>query len=202
MGVGLLRDEQDPVDLVDLDELNLDALVAGGGQVLADVVRADRKLAMTAVGENRQLDPGRAAVVEERVDRGSDRAAGVEDVVDEDARHPFEREGERRRADERLGVRGSLAAADVDVVAVEGDVELSERDLAAGDVCDAPAQPLCERDATGVDADERDPLELRVALDDLVRDPHDNALDRLGIEKDLFGGGTRRQRALKALLTV
>jgi hypothetical protein len=32
------RDEQDPVDLVDLDELHLDALVARGRQVLADVV--------------------------------------------------------------------------------------------------------------------------------------------------------------------
>jgi hypothetical protein len=36
------RDEQDLVDLVYFDELDLDALAAGGRQVLADVVGTDR----------------------------------------------------------------------------------------------------------------------------------------------------------------
>jgi len=36
-----------------------------------------------------------------------------------------------------------------------------------------------------VDPDERDALELRVALDDLVRDPRQRAFDRLGIEDSL-----------------
>ena len=88
-------DQQDAVDLVDLDELDLDALTASGGQVLADVIGADRQLAMAAVGDDCELDAVGAAVVEERLDRGSDRAAGVEDVVDEDARAPLEREVER-----------------------------------------------------------------------------------------------------------
>src|SRR5256885_5949844 len=114
---------EDAVDLVHLDELDLDALVAGGGQVLADVVGADRQLAVAAVGEDGELHALGPAVVEERLDRRADRAAGVEDVVHEDAGHALEREVERRRADERLGVTGRLAAADVDVVAVEGDVE-------------------------------------------------------------------------------
>src|SRR4051795_3147341 len=93
----LLGHEQDAIDLVYLDELDLDALVAGGGQVLADVVRTDRELAVAAVGEDGQLHALRAAVAEERVDRRADRAAGVEDVVDEHHRHPLEREVERRR---------------------------------------------------------------------------------------------------------
>ena len=58
--------------------------LAGGRQVLADVVGADRQLAVAAVAEDGELDPPRAAVVEERVDRGPHRAAGEEDVVDED----------------------------------------------------------------------------------------------------------------------
>jgi hypothetical protein len=34
-----------------------------------------------------------------------------------------------------------------------------------------------------VDADERDPREVGVALDDLVRDPRQGLRDRLGVEK-------------------
>src|SRR5919206_1533162 len=92
--------EQDLVDLVHLDELHLDALVARGRQVLADVVGADRELAVPAVDEHRELDAGRPAVVEERLDRGPNRPARVEDVVDEHDRLPFEREVERRRPDD------------------------------------------------------------------------------------------------------
>jgi len=93
------------------------------------------------------------------------------------------------------------ARADVDVVAVEGDVELSERDLGPREVGDPPPQPLRERDAARVDPDERDPLEVRVALDDLVRDPRQRALDRLGVEDRLRCGGLRAYGALRALLT-
>jgi hypothetical protein len=53
-----------------------------------------------------------------------------------------------------------------------------------------------------VDPDERDAPQLGVALDDLVRDPRQRPLDRLGIEDSLrFGGCTRAQGALRALLT-
>src|SRR2546421_6088908 len=93
--------EQDLVDLIHLDELHLDALVSGGRKVLADVVRADRQLAMTSVHEDRELDPLRPAVVEQGFDGRADRPAGVQDVVDEDDRLPFEREVERGRAHDR-----------------------------------------------------------------------------------------------------
>jgi hypothetical protein len=52
-----------------------------------------------------------------------------------------------------------------------------------------------------VDADQRDALEVGVALDDLVRDPGEGALDRLGIEDGLGFRGLRAQSALRALLT-
>jgi hypothetical protein len=42
-----------------------------------------------------------------------------------------------------------------------------------------------------VDSDQRDPVEVGVALDDLVRDPRQRALDRLGIEDGLRFGGLR-----------
>ena len=95
-------------------------------QVLADVVGADRELAVAAVDEDGELDAGGASVVEERLDRGADRAPRVEDVVDEDDGASLEREVELRLAHDRLRVQRRLAAADADVVAVEGDVDGAE----------------------------------------------------------------------------
>ena len=153
------RDEQDGVDLVHLDELHLDPLAAGGRQVLADVVGPDRQLAVAAVDEHGELDARGPAVVEQRLDRRADRAAGVEDVVDEDDRPSVEREVELRRADERLRRERRLAAADGDVVAVEGDVDGAERGLDAGALLDQAREPPRERDAAGLDPDEREVVE-------------------------------------------
>ena len=117
------RADRHLVDAVDLLEADEDALVAGGRQVLAGVVGPDRQLAVAAVGEHGELDPGGAAVVEEGVDRGADRAAGEEDVVDEDDRAALEVEVEVGGVDDgRLG-----GAAAEHVVAVEGDVDVAER---------------------------------------------------------------------------
>jgi hypothetical protein len=85
----------------------------------------------------------------------------------------------------------------VDVVAVEGDVQLAEGDLGAGELGDAAAQPLGERDAARVDPDERDPGEVGIALDDLVRDPRDRLRDRLGIEDSRGCRGVRAQGAFR-----
>ena len=91
-----------------------------GGQVLADVVGADRQLAVAAVDEHRQLDGARAADVAQRVERGADRAAGEEHVVDEDHQRVVDAAGgDLGRAP---SARGGLQAQ---VVAVHRDVEAS-----------------------------------------------------------------------------
>ena len=128
--------EHDLVDLVHLDELHLDAFGSGRGQVLADVIGADGQLAVAAVAEDRELDGRRAAVVEQRLDGRADRATRVEDVVDEDAGLPFEREVELRRAHDRLRMERRLATAHLDVVAIERDVERAQLDLGACELLD------------------------------------------------------------------
>ena len=75
----------------------------------------------------------------------------------------------------RLRAARRLAAADVHVVAVEGDVELAEVELELGALLDQAAQAMGERHAARVDPDERDGVEVLVALDDLVRDPRECA---------------------------
>jgi hypothetical protein len=83
----------------------------------------------------------------------------------------------------------------VQVVAMEGDVERAERDLTAGEIGDPAPQPVGERNAAGVDPNERDGVEIRIALDDLVGDPGKRPVQRLGVEQSpgrLFGGSQRR----------
>src|SRR4051812_34840877 len=179
-----LLDEDDLIDLVDLHQLDLNALVPRGRQVLADVVGANRQLAVAAVGEDGELHAIRPPVLEERVDRGADRPARIEDVVDEDDGAALEVEVELRLAGERLRPARRMAGAHVHVVAVEGDVELAEGELVARPLLDESAEPLRDRNAAGVDADERHGVELLVPLDDLVRDAGKRAPDRFVIQQD------------------
>src|SRR5437870_5324050 len=121
-GIGcLLRcgNQQDGVLLVHLDQLHLYTLGVRRGQVLADEVGSDRKLAVTAIDEDRELHASRASVVEERLDSSADRPAGVEDVVDEHHRPALERKVERGAVHHRLRVQRGAAVADEHVVAVE-----------------------------------------------------------------------------------
>src|SRR5688572_31723923 len=109
---------------------------------------------MAAVAEDGELHPGGPAVVEERLDRRPHGAAGVEDVVDEDDGPPREVEVEVGGVDD--GLAGGLAAADV--VAVEGDVDVPERDLRPAQLADQRVQATGQDRAPGVDADERQAL--------------------------------------------
>src|SRR5262245_66310476 len=71
--------DDDAVLAIVLAQAHGHALAARGGQILADVVRADRQLAVAAIDEARQLDRGRPAEVDDRVERRADeigRASG------------------------------------------------------------------------------------------------------------------------------
>ena len=125
---------------------------------------------MAAVGEHGELHARRAPELEEGVDRGADRAAGVEDVVDEDDGAALEVEVELGVADDRLCAARRLAGAHVDVVAVEGDVELAELDRLARALFDQVVQAARERHPAAPDPDQRDRVELLVPLDHLVGD--------------------------------
>ncbi len=142
---------------------------------------------MPSVGHHRELDPVGAAVGEERFDRRPNRAPGVEDVVDEDAGAAFERKVEPGGADERLRMEWRLTAAHVDVVAVERDVDGAEGNLDAAELLDRSPEPLRERHTARVDTDERDPVQIGVPLDDLVRDPRQRARERVRVEDDARG---------------
>ncbi len=138
---------------------------------------------MTAVDEDGELDPRGPAVVEQRVDRGADRPARVEHVVDEHAGHALEREVQTGAVHHRLGGARRFAGPHDDVVAMERDVERPKGQGDAAALLHECAQPLRERDAARVDADERDGAEIRVPLDQLVRDARERAADGLVVEQ-------------------
>ena len=78
---------------------------------------------MAAVGEHGQLHARGAAVVEQRLDRGAHGAAGVEHVVDDHHRAAVDVEVDVR------GVHDGRVGPARDVVAVEADVEITQRHL-------------------------------------------------------------------------
>ena len=82
----------------------------------------------------------------------------------------------------------ATAVADVDVVAVEGDVERADGERDSASLLDEPPQPRGERRAARLDPDECDPLETgavgrSVSLDDLVSDAGEGLRDRLTVEE-------------------
>src|ERR1700681_4869461 len=72
------------VDAIVLHHEDLDPLRVRGGDVLADVVRTDGQLAMSAVDEDRQLDGLRPAKVHQCVHRRPRCPAVMDHVVNQD----------------------------------------------------------------------------------------------------------------------
>jgi hypothetical protein len=67
---------------VDLGEQDMHHLALRGGQVLPDVVGADRELAVAAVDQDRELDRARPPEVVQGIERGAHRPAREQHVVD------------------------------------------------------------------------------------------------------------------------
>src|SRR4029450_10118778 len=71
---GLLRFfDHDPILAVVLPQTHRDTFALGRRQVLADVVGGDRRLAVTAVDEDGELDHLGTSEIDQGVERGADR---------------------------------------------------------------------------------------------------------------------------------
>src|SRR5207245_11265334 len=122
--------DDDPVLAVVYPVPDGDAVAAGGRQVLADVVGADRQLPMAAVDEDGQLDHLRPTEVDQRVEGRADRPAREENVVDQHDGPALDGERDVGALDPRL------VGLEAKIVTVERDVERSDRDLGAVDRSD------------------------------------------------------------------
>ena len=91
-------------------EPHLHALLPRRRDVAADVVGANRQLAMAAIDERDELNRARPAEVDERVERGANRPARVQHVVDEQDEAVVDRERDVGAADHRLRPDGVAAS--------------------------------------------------------------------------------------------
>src|SRR5262249_61766547 len=82
--------------------------------------------------------------------------------------------------------RGVGRLTPLEVVAVEGDVEVADRDLGAGELLDEGMQAAADDRTAGVDSDQRQPTGIFVLLDDLVGDPDQRPPQIVVIEHDLL----------------
>ena len=73
-----------------------------------------------------------------------------------------------------------------EVVAIEADVELAERDLGLQEIAEQRAQSAGQQSAATMDAHDRQAVVLGVLLDDLVSDPHERAAHVVAVEDDLL----------------
>ena len=131
---------------------------------------------MAPVDEDRELHGPRPADVAQRVQSRADGASGVEDIVDEDDQGAVDaplRNG---------GVLEGTGRLEVEVVAVERDVQRAVRDRDAGEFVDLLSQPRGQGDAPGGDAEEDDFRRTgwiiqSGLLDDLMGDAGDGSTD-------------------------
>src|SRR5213083_2297985 len=77
--------------------LQHDRQIARDRETRADICCFDRQLAAAAIDQHRELDGFRPSIVEQLVDRGADRPAGVEHIVNQHDAAAGDLEGQRRR---------------------------------------------------------------------------------------------------------
>src|SRR6185295_18412490 len=119
-------------------------LACGNRKRGADVLRRDRQLPFAAVHQGRELDFAGAPIVEQLVHRGAHGAPGVENVVDHHDMPSVDVERDLR------GLHLVVESGDVEIVAIEGDVERSHRPREL----QLPVQTLGKPGAARADADE------------------------------------------------
>ena len=126
---------------------------------------------MSAVDEDRQADRAGTSVVDERVHRRADGSAGEKDVVHEDDHASIH--GERD-----VGLAHDRRVADpCQIVAIERDVDRTQRDVDALVRADRRLNACGERVTPRANADDREEGKIAVTLDDLMSDPRDGPAD-------------------------
>lgn len=129
---------------------------------------------MPTVDEHQKLHPGGPSVIEQRVERGPNRAAGVEDVVHEDDVLPGDGEIDFSSVDYRLlGDSGK-------VVAIKVDVEDADRNGPALERLDLGGKTLRKRYATAADTDKGKLLKAIGFLENFVSQANERTVDLAG----------------------
>jgi hypothetical protein len=163
------------INAIGLGKVHFDILVAGAGDVLADVIGAYRHLAVAPVDQDRQLYGKGPAVVYQGIHGGTYSAAGMQYVVNEHHGLPVDIGRDIRALESRFNLSG------VEVVAVEGEIQHPHGHPGLLVSFDALGQASGQGDAAGVQPDDYQVLGGLVMLDNLVSNTGEGAPDVLGI---------------------
>jgi hypothetical protein len=174
--------QDDFVPSVNLGEPHGDVLRQRGGYVLADEVGSDWQLAVSAVHQHCQLDAPRPAEVNKRVESRPDAATGVKDIVDQDDGPSFDVCWDITP----LQIGSGLQMGQV--VAVEADVERTDRHVRPFEFGDRARQALGQGHPARAHTDDDDTLDSAVSFDDFVCYTNDGAADLFAVEKDTAAG--------------
>src|ERR1700676_2262061 len=166
------------VDAVVFDHEDLDPLRVRGGDVLADVVRPDGQLAMSAIDEHGELDGLRPPNVHQRVHRRARGSPVMDHVVDEDDHLAVD--------GWHLGGGAMRWLAQVAVVAMLGHVEPAGRHGAAFELGQDDGEPPRQDVALAYNADQHEVVGAAIPLHDLMRDPRERPADLVGIHDSCF----------------
>src|ERR1035437_1792167 len=98
-----------------------DALGVGGGDVLADEIRFDRQIAVTAVNQHGQLNAAGSAEVIQRVHGGPDGPPAEQHIIDQHNGLPGHVEWNDRRLDVRCGTPGKVVPVHADIQTASWD---------------------------------------------------------------------------------
>jgi hypothetical protein len=74
----------DRIDAIDFVESDIHPLIGQRLDIPADVVSADRQFTLSAIDQHRELNRIGPAEISQGGERGAHRAAGIEDVVNQD----------------------------------------------------------------------------------------------------------------------
>jgi len=184
-------DEQNLIAAILFFEAHLDHFLEIGRNVLPGVIGADRQLAMSAVDQNRKLNLARPAEIHQTVECGADCPAREQNVV-----HQHDSAAVDGKRNTGL-LEDGLWADGGQIIPIEGDIERSDRRLAAGDRLDPRLQPKRQRHAARTNSDQCEVVEIAVSLDDLVGDAGNGAADLLRIENDHASGLSHETQSLR-----
>ena len=136
---------------------------------------------MSAVDQHGELHGAGSADLVERVERGADRTAGEQHVVDQHDDLVVDVVGD-------LGVLERASGLEPQVVAEHRDVECACGDVAAFDLGHPLGDAPREMDAARRDAEQDDAGRVAVALEDLVRDASQSSRDVLVVKDGAVRG--------------
>src|SRR5580693_2441320 len=135
---------------------------------------------MASINEHQQLNAARAAMTEEGIEGGADRAAGVEHVVNQDDVAIVDVESEGARTDDRADIMCG------EIVPVKANVEHASVDGAFFDAANQCTQSFREGNAATLNANQPQVFGSVILFDDLMGQSDKRAFDLGGRHEAAF----------------